>query len=234
MPSYLKQSLPTSFSRTKSEVTEPTQGRGRPGGFSRFFGNERDFRVNFTPSMAQKIDIFLYGEIEDAAQFIEAIDALESANEGDLVIINLSTPGGSCDATDTFLQAMRECRARIIVKATGGVHSAGTVILLAAEEFVLSENFNSLIHNGSFGVYGKASDAKAQAAFVNKYMDDTARATYEGFLTDEEIEDMIAGKDFWMDAPEWMRRWNIREALAKQADGEGEEENFEEALDNLH
>lgn len=222
----LKQAIPKHYAPSPSE--QPEAGRPRRRGGFNPFADEGAFRVTETRSMAQKIDIWLFGEIEDSNQFIDAIEALDAANEGDLVIINLSTNGGNLDSTDTFLQAMRECRARIIVKATGGVHSAGTVILLAAEEFLLSENFNSLIHNGSFGAGGKTSDVKAQAKFQAEYMDAFCRTTYEGFLTDEEIEQLIAGKDFWLGPKEWMERWNKREALL----GNDVEENSEEPVDN--
>lgn len=191
------------------------------------------FRVGYTPSSRGRFDIYLYGEIESTTQFTAAIDAMAQASEGDLVIIHLSTNGGNCDATDTFVQAMRECKGRVIVKATGGVHSAGTIILLEAKEFTLSENFNSLIHNGSYGVGGKSSDVKAQAAFVDKYMDQTARATYEGFLTDAELQQMIDGKDFWLGPAEWMERFNRREKFLLEKYGPAEEEeNSEESVDD--
>lgn len=204
---------------------KPVQDAARSWGFD----EPSPFRVGYTPSTRGKFDIYLYGEIESPTQFVGAIDALASASEGDVVVIHLSTNGGSTDATDTFVQAMRECQGRVIVKATGGVHSAGTIILLAANEFTLSENFNSLIHNGSYGLGGKSSDVKAQAAFTEKYMERTARDTYEGFLTPEEIQQMIDGKDFWLGPEEWMERHAKREEFLRAKYGEDEsEENSDE------
>lgn len=183
----------------------PDKTMGRKG----FFGDE-NFRVSYTPSSAGRYDIYLFGEIEDTDQFTDAIEALNGATEQDLIMIHLSTNGGSMDATDTFLAAMGDTKATVAVSATGGVHSAGTLILLAAESFRLSENFNCLVHNGGWGVYGKSSDAKAQATFTANYMERTARAAYEGFMTPGEITAMIDGKDFWMDGTEFMERIQAR------------------------
>lgn len=207
---------------------EQFEGKRRPG-----YDEPAPFRVGYTPSSRGRFDIYLYDEIVSATQFTAAIDAMMQASEGDVVVIHLSTNGGSMDATDTFIQAMRECQARVIVKASGGVHSAGTMILLNASEFTLSENFNSLIHNGSYGLGGKASDVKAQAAFTEKFMDKTARASYEGFLTPEEIQQMIDGKDFWLGPEEWMERHAKREEyLREKYREETGEENFEEGVDD--
>lgn len=181
-----------------------------------FFGRENDFQVSYTPSSNGKYNIFLYGDIEDARQFQDAIEAMNDAGEDDLVVIHLSTNGGSTDATDTFISAMRRCRARVVVEASGGVHSAGTIILMNAPEYRLSENFNALIHNGSFGAWGaKSSDTKTQFEFQAEYMDRLAWSTYQGFLTDDEIEELIAGRDFWMGPEEWVDRWKRRQEFLK-------------------
>lgn len=198
-----------------SLIVEPSKDfRGR-----RMRGLQTDtetFPVAFTPNQSGVFTIYLYGVIEHSSQFIEAIDALTQASEEDVVFINLSTPGGSLDATDTFIQAMRECKARVIVRATGGVHSAGSIILLTADEFILSENFNCLIHNGETGNGGKFSDMKAATAFTLQFMEGIMRNTYDGFLTPEEIEALIGGKDFWLGPEEFVERWQRRAALEGQ------------------
>lgn len=174
-----------------------------------------DFPVTYMPVKAGVFNIYLFGQIEDATQFISAIEVLNAASEHDVVIIHLSTNGGSLDATDTFIQAMRECEARIIVKASGGVHSAGTVILLNADEFTLSENFNALIHNGSCGVGGKFSDFRIQAKHTEAYMERVMKTTYAGFLSEAEIESLIDGKDIWLDADQFVERWEARNEILR-------------------
>lgn len=187
-----------------------------------YYGVDDDsFRVNFTPSSSGIFSIYLFGAIESPNQFIDAIHAMDSAGEGDLVEVHLSTDGGSLDATDTFLASMNSCDGRVVVLASGGVHSAGSVILLQAKEFVLSENFNMLIHNGGYGAAGKYSDVKAQTAFTEAYMETLMRTTYDGFLTDEEIEQLIGGKDFWMEKHEFMERWNNRAKYFAESSTEG-------------
>lgn len=173
------------------------------------------FEVTADRSQQMHFNIYLYGVIESPEQFIGAQEVFRAAGEGDIVEVHLSTPGGSMDATDTFLQAMHQCDAQVIVRASGGVHSCGSIILLNATSFTLSENFNSLIHNGSTGGYGDLNKYAAAAKHSVEYMQKVLRKTYEGFLTPDELQAMIDGKDFWLDGAEWMRRWHLRQEYFK-------------------
>ena len=191
-----------------------------------------EFAVTYTPIRSGTFNIYLVDAIETPRQFLNAIEVLQTATEKDTVVIHLQTPGGSLDATDLFVQAMRECEGRILVKASGGVHSAGTVILLEADEFTLSENFNCLIHNGSCGVGGKYSDFKSQAKFTQEYMERVMHNTYKGFLSEEEIVALLEGKDFWFFAEEFGERFEARNALLR-AEFEAAEQEFQQTMEAL-
>lgn len=189
-------------------------------GYPCIFSDE--FEVSYTPVRSGIYNIFLFGPIEDTSQFTSAIQVLQAATENDIVITHLSTPGGNLDATDTFVAAMRECEARIITKASGGVHSAGSIILLNSDEFVLSENFNCLIHNGGAYCGGKFSDWKAEVKHAEKYMEKVLHNSYAGFLTEKELSELLAGKDFWLDAEEFIRRYHNRNEYLKSKIEAGE------------
>jgi len=82
-----------------------------------------------------------------------------------------------------------------------------------APAFKLSRNFNALIHNGSTGAGGKFSDFKAMAKAQETMMEDVLRHTYEGFLTPKELDDLIAGKDYWLDGKQFSQRFNNRQEV---------------------
>jgi ATP-dependent protease ClpP protease subunit len=206
----------------KVQKTEEQGTEGRRRGNSD--GSPGEFDVTYQPMNNGVYRIYLNSQIEHAGQFTGALEVFARASEHDVVEVHLSTPGGSLDATDTFLQGMRECQARVIVKATGGVHSAGSIILLSADEFILSENFNCLIHNGSCGSGGKFSDFVAESDAAKEYMQKVMRNTYEGFLTEQEIEDLMRGRDFWLNGKQFMERWHRREELRQEADAQQQQD----------
>lgn len=192
----------------------------------------QEFTVTYTPIKSGVFNIYLFGVIEEAAQFTSAIEVMAAASERDEVIIHLSTDGGSLDATDTFLASMAACEANVVIKASGGVHSAGTLILLHADEFYLSENCNFLLHNGGAGAGGKFSDFKAQSLHTVGYMERVLRKTYKHFLTEAELDALMDGKDYWLDSEEFAERFENRN-IALQAEYEEAQEGVVKALEEI-
>lgn len=161
-------------------------------------------------------NIYIFGPILDAEQFIPAIEALQMATEDDHIIVNLSTPGGSSNATDTFLQMLKLTEATVVFVASGGVHSAGTMILMHADasQIAFSNGFYALVHNGSLGGGdNKYSDWVKAADFSKFQMEKLMRESYKGFLSEAEIQDLLHGRDFWFEAEEFKTRLQNRNTL---------------------
>lgn len=170
----------------------------------------QEFAITYHPVKAGVYNIYLYGIIESAQQFVGAIEVMASAGPEDVILIHLSTDGGSLDATDTFLTGVRETEAHVVAKVSGSCCSAGTLIALAADEFQLSENASFLFHNGGAFVGGKYSDFVSQTEHTKKYFERIMRTSYAGFLEESEISDLLRGVDLWMDSEEFVERHNKR------------------------
>lgn len=173
------------------------------------------FPVSFMPSKTGTYFIDVIGEISCASQFSDAVTVLNMVDEDSDVVVNLQTNGGSLAATDSLIHALRKTKASVHFVATGTVHSAGSLLLLEAESFELSEGFHSLIHCGSLGNGGAFNQYKAQAAFDIEYMERTMRSAYKYFLTEDEIEKVLGGGDLWIDSDGWMMRSEARNECYK-------------------
>ncbi len=172
--------------------------------------SEQPFPVSFLPHKHGTYTITIGKAISSVDQFEYAIQVLEMANEEDQILIRLQSPGGSLDAADAFIHAMRGCAAPIHICATGNVSSAASFILLESTSFELSEGFSALLHCGSLGSGGAYNEYKQQTDFYNKFMPSTLRRYYQGFLTEAEIDDMLNGKDIILDAQGWIDRYAKR------------------------
>lgn len=172
------------------------------------FGSDRpdEYLVGFIPHKSGTYRIEIDKEIEEVGQFSTAIQVLEAAKEDDEIVIYLQTPGGSVNAGEAFIHALRKCAAPVHMVATGGVHSMGTQILLEADSFELSNGFNALVHCGQDGAYGNVNEYRIKSKFDEAFRNKQFRDTYEGFLTEKEIDAMLDGKDIWIDAEGWCTR----------------------------
>ncbi len=174
-----------------------------------------DVSVSFTPYSGGEYTIRLYGEFDSLERFIPALETLEQAQDGDVVYLHLQGSGGDMDIADAILQAMNECEARVVVRASGRCHSAASLILLSATEFTLSDNFNCLIHCGSVGTNGTLSEFREHSRFYITSMEKMLSEAYKGFLTEDELSDLIGGRDFFLDKEAFLERWHKREEWRK-------------------
>lgn len=165
-----------------------------------------EFLVGFIPHKSGTYRIEIDGELENVRQFSTAIQVLENAKEDDDVVIYLQTVGGSVNAGEAFIHAMRKCAAPIHIVATGSVHSMGTHILMEADSIELSHGFNACLHCGFDGAVGNVNEYMAKSKFDADFRNRTFREDYEGFLSEKELDAMLDGKDIWLDADGWMKR----------------------------
>lgn len=167
--------------------------------------------VGYTPVESGTYRANLWCSLESPSQFSVIIATLEEMSEDDKFILNLQCDGGDLGTADALIHAMRKCKGTIHIVATGYNASASTIILLEASTYELSDGFTALIHCGSLGSGdGTLSEAKQWSKFYPAWMETQLRKAYAGFLTDDEIGQMIDGKDFALDANEWRTRYQMR------------------------
>lgn len=175
------------------------------------------------------IEILIDRDITAPEDFREEISAIRSSKEGDIVHIVINTGGGSLDTASALLSAMRGTRAHIITEAVGTVASAGTLIFLAGNEFRVSQELSFMLHTASYGTGGKSNNVVEQVLHYEKGTRALVTSAYQNFLSLDEIEDLLSGGDFWMDAEEVVERLKARAELRLKLETEesGVNLNFE-------
>lgn len=65
-----------------------------------------------------------------------------------------------------------------------------------------------MIHNYSGGIAGKGHEMKARQEFVDQSLADAFHDIYTNFLSIDEMDEVIDGKDLWMGKDEVIQRFN--------------------------
>jgi ATP-dependent protease ClpP protease subunit len=94
---------------------------------------------------------------------------------------------------------------------SGTVASIATIIALACDSIEVADYIQFMIHNYSSGASGKGHEMKAQMDFTDAELNKAFSEIYAGFLTNHEMELVIAGKDLWMGKSELLSRYAARE-----------------------
>jgi ATP-dependent protease ClpP protease subunit len=164
----------------------------------------------FEQNLNQKVHHFyLSGEIGEPNQYVKMVHTIQSAPAHDTIYIHLNTPGGYLHTGVQIVNAMRNAEAQVVCSLEGEAHSLGSLIFLAADQFIVHDNTTLMIHNFSGAIYGKGKEAEMQMNAALEWFYDIGDKYYIPFLTKKEFEGIVNDTDIWLHADE------IRERLEK-------------------
>jgi ATP-dependent protease ClpP protease subunit len=144
--------------------------------------------------------------ITEADDFEEEFQVLAAAGPNDSVKIIINSDGGNLATALLICKAIQACEGHVQAYIGFMCASAATAIALACDEWEIDEYSSFMIHTATYGVYGKAPEIAAQHKHMDKMIARVAETVYSGFLTAEEIQTMIDGKDFWFEGEELAAR----------------------------
>jgi len=165
---------------------------------------------------------YLSQSIADPTHYIAMIHQIRSAAPHDIVHIHLNTPGGRLDTGVQLVNAMRASEAHVVCSLESEAHSLGTLIFLAADEFIVHDNCMMMFHNYSGGTWGKGNEQIAQLSATIKWFNDLAQDIYVPFLTEDELEGILRGDDLWIHSTEIRSRLENMVEIIKQEHEEKE------------
>jgi ATP-dependent protease ClpP protease subunit len=153
------------------------------------------------------IHMYIMNHIKEPFFYVEMCHRLQHATPYETCHIHLNTPGGVVDSAFMIIDAIRNCKGTTVCHLTGSVASAGTIIALSCQELVVAPFTSWMTHNYSGQVGGKGHEIKARQEFIDKNLTASFKELHQGFYTKSEIQDIINGKDFWLDHDEIKARW---------------------------
>jgi ATP-dependent protease ClpP protease subunit len=159
--------------------------------------------------------VYITDEIAEPSAYNELCYALQTASPAETFHIYLNTPGGVIDSAFQITHAMKSSEATLVGHLSGTVASAGTLITLACDQIEVAPHTSFMAHNYSSGMVGKGGELKARQKHVEDSLEEAFKDFYAGFLTDQEIKDVIEDKDMWMGSAEILERWNRKQEALK-------------------
>jgi ATP-dependent protease ClpP protease subunit len=156
------------------------------------------------------IDIYLTDAIDAPSEYNKACHLLSNAYKGDSVTLHINNGGGYVDSGFMLVDAIKHTKATVTAKLSGTVASVATIITLACNDVIAADYLQFMIHNYSGGASGKGHEMKAQMDFTDSELNKAFAEIYNMFLTEHEMELVIAGKDIWMGKEELLGRLKAR------------------------
>lgn len=149
--------------------------------------------------VSNEYDVSVRDDIDSNDYFADLIELLRTASEDDVFHLYFSTDGGMLDATQELLAAMSVTQSLIVGHLTNKAISAGSIIFLNCHEWQVYAGSHMMVHQMSYSAGGGNQNVKGQVDFYARMNEKLVKNTYTGFLTPEEIQDVLNGKDVYLE-----------------------------------
>jgi len=156
--------------------------------------------------VSTEYDVSIRDDIDSNDYFADLIELLRTATQEDVFHLYFSTDGGMLDATQELLAAMSVTQALIVGHLTNKAISAGSIIFLNCHEWQVYAGSHMMVHQMSYSAGGGNQNVKGQVDFYARMNEKLVKNTYIGFLTPEEIQDVLNGKDVYLEDAEVAER----------------------------
>lgn len=154
----------------------------------------------------------------------EELDTLRMAKEGDDCVLYLSTLGGSAATMAEVLHIIKHSPAHFHCVLAGTAFSAGGPIMLACDTVEVGDYAELMIHTSQNSYFSSSQGLEHFSAMNARTARKILSTCYEGFLTPDEINQALDGKEFWFDSDEIKQRLTQRDeyfAALDEDDGIG-------------
>lgn len=176
-----------------------------------FSGNKGTLGYFVKQRVSRQITIPVDEEFTSPSYYRNVFNALLDANEDDTVILMFNSPGGMLSGLLTLLEGVKMTEATTMAVLIGECSSAASILALHCDSIFVSESATMLAHDISYGTGGKGSDVLSHVQHVSKTSEKLLRKTYEHFLSAKEIDEMLNGRQIFLDSDEIKQRLEQKE-----------------------
>ena len=172
--------------------------------------DSKDSEIQF-PEVYEKISeenryILYLGEFSaSSGENNKILHMLRQADPADVLEIHVSSPGGNFYEILEFYNTITPKFYRTVSFLNIG-HSAGSIAFLLADERIVYENSDFMVHSYAGGSWGKRNDMLNQVHHVDKMITTFFSKIYSPYFSKKELKKINEGKDFWMDSIEMLKR----------------------------
>jgi ATP-dependent protease ClpP protease subunit len=134
---------------------------------------------------------------------------LKSAKENDVLEFMIDSGGGFVNEGMQFYNIMQEkFHGRTVAYLDNKGYSMGAMLFSMASKRVVYPYSDFMYHNYAGGAVGKGGEIKARLEHTSRKLEAFFHdiIVKQGFLSEEEYEQMLVGQDYWMGAKELCKR----------------------------
>jgi len=211
----------------KSQIKFKTYGKNKSAFFSlnsKSIKDEDEFELEqserfcgyFLEQRAVRLVVPIDTAFKSASYYRMVCNKIEELTENDVVEFQINSPGGDLTGLVALLHSIRTTEAQTVATIIGDCYSAASLLALSCDVVSVGSLANMLCHSASFHSGGKATDVRHHVNHLTDYAEGIFRECYEHFLSEEEIEDVLAGKELYLNFDEINQRLERKYSILQE------------------
>jgi ATP-dependent protease ClpP protease subunit len=142
----------------------------------------------------RSFDVYLSEEIATPDLYTELLNLLFTADESVEIHLKINSPGGNMDTGLQIQDAIENSLATVIGYLSGSADSAASAIFCSCDSHVVGHLGLMLVHSCSMGFFAPIHDFVQRGELIYTQNKKWLERTYAGFVSEEEIEDILVNK----------------------------------------
>jgi len=160
----------------------------------------------FSRPSPQSFIYYLDEEIESPSNYRELMSILDTMSPMDELSLVINCYGGYLHTTTMLSNAIRTTQGHVIGTLNGVGMSGGSILFLSCHSWKVLPHSTLMAHSSSGGDYGKLGDRHLSLSSSKEQLTSLYHDVYRGFFTEAEIDNILDGKDYYVQYEEILSR----------------------------
>lgn len=151
--------------------------------------------------------LFIDDLVHEGVDIHDILNRLHMSTELDTLEIRINSNGGAVKYGQQFINVIKDkFQDRCVTILDADAYSMAAVLFMSGDQRVIYPHSVMMVHDVSMHLGGKVSESKRQMDTFLPVFNAYFKNIFGDTMTDEEIQDMFEGKDFWFNAIDMCER----------------------------
>lgn len=160
----------------------------------------------FSRPSPQSFIYYIDEEIESPSNYRELMSILDNMSPMDELSLVINCYGGYLHTTTMLSNAIRATQGHVIGTLNSVAMSGGSILFLSCHSWKVLPHSTLMAHSSSGGDYGKLGERHLSLSSSKEQLTSLYHDVYRGFFTEAEIDNILDGKDYYVQYEEILTR----------------------------
>ena len=176
------------------------------------YDGKQTYPTIFAQPLGNRFVVNITSDFDSSDTYDEIVALLSTATESDEIVWNISSYGGFVNSLQMLLGWKAMCPAQQTHVLHSNADSCASVFFLSdADQYIVGDGATMFLHEIQAGVSGTTSNMIRHMEHLKETNEDFIRRSYSGFVSEEEMLQILSGVELFLTSEQIRARLASRE-----------------------